>query len=544
MADVPLIFPNIGNALASGFQGAYAMQQMRHARDENRRIEEARPYVGAAVQGDQAALGKVLANDPKTAAAIIQNLGRLDEQKRKQVGEAANYTAQAANAILQADPKDRPAIYAQMRQQGIDRGYKMDGLPEQYSPQMDAILRGHRAAALPIVEWYKQDQTNQRHNTPAATNTGSFEVLNPGGGVPAAPAPTPMPGRPSASAVPPDVVQNTSVAGGPTGPLGSLNGPAPTAMPAQASGGVTAVPQDFGQGSPGPLPGTVVPPQSQQGAPQGPAPATPQGDIWNVDPSSQGGKMMGVRSKPGGPLMPAEVNGHFIYQLPDGRRVLFKPGQKAERDKPPTGFEWADDGAGGRALSPIKGGPADPDRILRERVPPGFRLAQDGKSLEFIPGGPADPSIARRSAPMNNEQARDAGFADRMTNSNMLLSKIDTQGGSLWQRLTENVPMIGGYAQSPEYQEFRQARDDFINAQLRRESGAAISKDEYIKADKQYFPQPGDSPQVIERKALNRKLAVEGMIRGAGPSYQPSPSVPKEGAAKPGERPPLSSFQR
>ena len=66
-----------------------------------------------------------------------------------------------------------------------------------------------------------------------------------------------------------------------------------------------------------------------------------------------------------------------------------------------------------------------------------------------------------------------------------------------------------------------------INAQLRRESGAAINADEYAKADKQYFPQPGDDPETIKQKALNRKLAVEGMVRGAGPTYQPSPSVPK-----------------
>ncbi len=48
-----------------------------------------------------------------------------------------------------------------------------------------------------------------------------------------------------------------------------------------------------------------------------------------------------------------------------------------------------------------------------------------------------------------------------------------------------------------------------------------ISKEELEKADKQYFPQPGDKPSVIERKAINRQIALNAMIRSAGPGYKP-----------------------
>ena len=84
---------------------------------------------------------------------------------------------------------------------------------------------------------------------------------------------------------------------------------------------------------------------------------------------------------------------------------------------------------------------------------------------------------------------------------------------------------VGNYSQSPEYQQAKQARDDFINAQLRRESGAAIAPSEYTNADRQYFPQPGDGPEVLAQKAKNRALAVEGMRRAAGPSYAPSAQI-------------------
>lgn len=159
-----------------------------------------------------------------------------------------------------------------------------------------------------------------------------------------------------------------------------------------------------------------------------------------------------------------------------------------------------------------------------DKPPAGYRRTNDGQ-LEFIPGGPADPAIAKRMSPMNNEQARDAGFADRMQNSQSILSTLDKQGTSAWMRLAEGAGKAGNYAQSEDYQKFRQAKEDFINAQLRRESGAAISADEFRKADQQYFPQPGDKPEVITQKAKNRQLSFDAMVRGAGPTYKPGPNV-------------------
>ena len=184
--------------------------------------------------------------------------------------------------------------------------------------------------------------------------------------------------------------------------------------------------------------------------------------------------------------------------------------------KPPEGYRKTEGGD----LEPIPGGPATKPKD----APAGFRWSADGSRLESIEGGPADPEKVKRANPMNNEQARDAGFADRMANSQGILSQLDKKGTSIWGRLAEHV--IGGnVAQSDEYQRFRQAKEDFINAQLRRESGAAISADEFAKADRQYFPQPGDKDNVIAQKAKNRDLALEAMIRGAGPTYKPSPSV-------------------
>lgn len=127
----------------------------------------------------------------------------------------------------------------------------------------------------------------------------------------------------------------------------------------------------------------------------------------------------------------------------------------------------------------------------------------------------------------SNEQLNAASFADRMNSAGQKLDQYEGQGlNGTSQFLTRSpfVPSIIGNTivgkTNPEYQVFDQAKRDFINAQLRRESGAVIGQDEFDNADKQYFPQPGDSPEVIKQKREARKLAVESMGRSAGPTYK------------------------
>lgn len=65
-----------------------------------------------------------------------------------------------------------------------------------------------------------------------------------------------------------------------------------------------------------------------------------------------------------------------------------------------------------------------------------------------------------------------------------------------------------------------QAERNFVNAVLRRESGAAIAESEFESAEKQYFPRAGDSPAVLRQKANNRQVALAGLKAEAGPAFQ------------------------
>jgi hypothetical protein len=73
---------------------------------------------------------------------------------------------------------------------------------------------------------------------------------------------------------------------------------------------------------------------------------------------------------------------------------------------------------------------------------------------------------------------------------------------------------------SAERQQFEQAQRDFVNATLRRESGAAISDTEFANAKQQYFPQPGDSTEVVAQKTANRQLTINSLQLSGGTAQQ------------------------
>lgn len=139
--------------------------------------------------------------------------------------------------------------------------------------------------------------------------------------------------------------------------------------------------------------------------------------------------------------------------------------------------------------------------------------------------------------PMTEAQSKANLFGGRMMESDKILSELEAKGvlnsgivkgavqgtvGMLplvGDKLSDaagsvmnTLPAIAGGPNSDQ-QRVEQARRDFVNAVLRRESGAVILPAEFANAEKQYFPQPGDSKAVIEQKRRNRQIATTLMLR-------------------------------
>lgn len=153
-------------------------------------------------------------------------------------------------------------------------------------------------------------------------------------------------------------------------------------------------------------------------------------------------------------------------------------------------------------------------------APSGYSYSPDG--LTAIPGGPADPANPNN---LSVDQRKVGSFAQRLQSANAIIDQTESAGTSYGEAIKGAVPFIGNALLSPERQQLEQAQRDFVNAQLRRESGATIQDTEFENAKRQYFPQPGDTPEVIAQKRESRKLAVQNMQREAGPALaQPGQS--------------------
>jgi len=144
---------------------------------------------------------------------------------------------------------------------------------------------------------------------------------------------------------------------------------------------------------------------------------------------------------------------------------------------------------------------------------------------------PDDPA----GKPLNDEQAKALGFAKRVGDANKVLE--DPMYSKALLALNNNagamVPFAGNALVSSDYQMADQAVRDFINAQLRRESGAVISPSEFDNARSQYIPVYGDRPAVLERKRVARQRALENLFVSSGPRGAQQAQEVAPGAAPP-----------
>jgi len=153
-------------------------------------------------------------------------------------------------------------------------------------------------------------------------------------------------------------------------------------------------------------------------------------------------------------------------------------------------------------------------------IPEGLDSAGRKTFINEIAKINADAAAGKKTG----EQATAEIFANKMEQSNKTLGTYADQGASLAGKIASGLPM-GNYIQTKEYQQYKQAASNFITALLRKESGAAIGKEEFDRYEKEYMPQPGDGKEVLTQKAEARRIAIDAMKKGAGPGYK-SPSAP------------------
>lgn len=193
----------------------------------------------------------------------------------------------------------------------------------------------------------------------------------------------------------------------------------------------------------------------------------------------------------------ADISGNASLADKHGQQALQQIQARAEEERKTNGFVTADTAA--KLAAELKGSGKGANKL----TPDQFKVAGFGKRLqqaEDVFGGLEADGFDRTSA--------SAGFQSLLPNG----------------------------AQGKDVQSQEQAERNYINAVLRRESGAAISPEEFASASKQYFPRYGDSADLIAQKKANRDQVNKTFEAESGGAWDAVPTVAGVGQKQREER--------
>lgn len=108
------------------------------------------------------------------------------------------------------------------------------------------------------------------------------------------------------------------------------------------------------------------------------------------------------------------------------------------------------------------------------------------------------------------DQSKARQFAVAAENANNILNNSNYKLGAI-----EN-PYIPNALKSQDRQTFEQAARAFVNATLRRESGATITDSEFLNKYRELIPAAGDGEKVLAQKAQARAAAVQTIKEAGG----------------------------
>jgi alkylated DNA nucleotide flippase Atl1 len=157
----------------------------------------------------------------------------------------------------------------------------------------------------------------------------------------------------------------------------------------------------------------------------------------------------------------------------------------------------------------------DPKSKTFDRVG-GIKAPAGGNQLSVtLPDGTV---INQGTGKLTELDSKGATYATRAAGALPLVDQYGDALLSFGENVAGRAPLIGNFMKSPDYQRAQQASDEFLQAILRKDTGAAITKEEKGEYGLVYIPQPGDSPQVLQQKKVSRTRAYEALRAGMSPS--------------------------
>lgn len=228
---------------------------------------------------------------------------------------------------------------------------------------------------------------------------------------------------------------------------------------------------------------------------------------------------------------------------------------------------------------PVLSGPAEPmssagklaadlaaGRITQDQFD--AEMSRGNLSFSTNPDGTATFNMGSgdRLKPLTEGQSKDNFYLASIDHAGPILDQYETALVGLAGAANDAagmVPVIGKFMQSEDYQVAKQAVSEWGAPVLRKESGAALTREDYAWLESRYIPVPGEKPEVIKKKREARKAAEAGLrsgmteeqintvanaLKGLRPELSPDhrkaialetagyPNAPKIGAVEEGHR--------
>lgn len=162
--------------------------------------------------------------------------------------------------------------------------------------------------------------------------------------------------------------------------------------------------------------------------------------------------------------------------------------------------------------------PPPPDD-LRNLIPVQDARFDDAAAYQTAESGQiATDALPYGDAKLTEGQSKDVGFFRRGLLSDKTLNdpKMEQALLQYTDTFAGNFGSIGRQFQDADFQVAKRAADEFLAAILRKDTGAAITSEEFKLYGPMYLPMPGDKPELLAAKREARASILKGLHMGLG----------------------------
>lgn len=143
-----------------------------------------------------------------------------------------------------------------------------------------------------------------------------------------------------------------------------------------------------------------------------------------------------------------------------------------------------------------------------------YQASKKGNGISYTDAEGNTFQIGGSGKPLTEGQSKDTVFSTRARGA---LPYVDAGDAALTDPREvgkDKLPLVGNYLTSKDYQVARSAGTEFLQALLRKDTGAAIQAFEIAEYGSVYLPQPGDTPERLAYKKEARHRAVAAIEAG------------------------------